>query len=383
MPHGVNSPRFLGFTPTAPRISSGGRFFFHFPKKRFMSTQLDPFDYHLPEELIAQQPADQRDASRLLILKRDAASPEHGTFSDLPDCLREGDLLVMNDTRVFPARLVGNKTTGGKAEILLVHPLNSLNRWEAIVKGVRNVPEGGFVFLPGERKIFLGKKLSAKTREVVWQEPIPLLEYAEHYGKIPLPPYIRRGDDSLRERDRQRYQTVYAKRTGAVAAPTAGLHFTDSMMEKLEAKGVRRTNVTLHVGPGTFLPLEDDNLRLGKLHEEWFEVPQITMEAIRDTKTRGGRVVAVGTTTVRSLEALPETGYENGYAGWTDLFIRPGFRFRFVDALVTNFHLPRSSLLMLVCAFSGTQRVLDTYEEAVKQRYRFFSYGDACFFEKA
>ncbi len=345
--------------------------------------QLDLFHYELPTELIAQQPVERRDESRLMVLEKSASAPIHRKFPKLLDFLRSGDLLVMNDTRVFPARLVGKKTTGGKAEILLVHPLEQPGCWEAIVKGVSKIPEGGEVLLPGDRKMILGQRLSPKTRVVEWKESISLLDYAEEYGKIPLPPYIRREDDSRRAEDRQRYQTVYAKHIGAVAAPTAGLHFTDSMLKALEHKGVRQAKVTLHVGPGTFLPLEDENLRLGKLHKEWFEVPRATIEAIQNTRESGGRVVAVGTTTMRSLESLPDHSYENGYTGWTELFIRPGFRFRFVDALVTNFHLPESSLLMLVCAFSGRERVVKAYEEAVRERYRFFSYGDACFFEKA
>jgi S-adenosylmethionine:tRNA ribosyltransferase-isomerase len=338
--------------------------------------QVADFDYQLPEELIAQAPVTPRDASRLLVLP--ATGPvEHRPFAALPSLLREGDLLVFNDTRVIPARLIGVKEgTGGKVEMLLVDPLGGdlPRRWRAIGKAGKAIREGARLRF-GDLSAVVERVEGEGFYELLLDREGAALEAAmAAAGRLPLPPYIRRAPDAA---DAERYQTVFARRPGSAAAPTAGLHFTPGLLAALEARGVQRTAVTLHVGPGTFLPIRGDTLEGHRMHEERYEVPEAAVEAFEACRARGGRVVAVGTTSVRTLESAFRVGRLHAGSGRTALFVRPGHAFGAVDLLVTNFHLPRSTLLMLVCALGGRQRVLSAYQEAIACRYRFFSYGDA------
>jgi S-adenosylmethionine:tRNA ribosyltransferase-isomerase len=339
--------------------------------------KLSDFDYPLPEELIAQAPVTPRDASRLLVVPPDAP-PRHAAFTDLPGLLDAGDLLVFNDTRVIPARLVGRKPSGGRVELLLCEPLEGGlgRRWRAMGQASKPIREGAVLEFDG---------LAARVDQVEGEgfyvvtldrEGRDLEAALGRAGRIPLPPYVRRAPSA---EDAERYQTVYARAPGSAAAPTAGLHFTPALLERLAARGVLRTAVTLHVGPGTFLPVRGDSIEGHRMHGERYVVPAAAAAAVADARGRGARVVAVGTTSVRTLESAWRDGAVQAGEGRTELFIRPGYRYRAVDALVTNFHLPRSTLLMLVCAFGGTDRVLAAYREAVADRYRFFSYGDAMF----
>ncbi len=338
--------------------------------------QVADFDFELPEALIAQAPVTPRDASRLLVLPP-GGGVEHRTFADLPSLLRAGDLLVFNDTRVIPARLLGVKEgTGGKVEMLLVDPVGGdlPRRWRAIGKAGKAIREGarlrfGDLSAVVERVEGEGFYLLELDREGAALE-----EALAAAGRLPLPPYIRRAPDAA---DAERYQTVFAARPGSAAAPTAGLHFTPEVLARLAERGVERAAVTLHVGPGTFLPIRGDTLEGHRMHEERYEVPPGTAAAFEACRDRGGRIVAVGTTAVRTLESAFHSGRLHAGAGRTDIFIKPGHAFRAVDLLVTNFHLPRSTLLMLVCALGGRDRVLAAYAEAVRCQYRFFSYGDA------
>jgi S-adenosylmethionine:tRNA ribosyltransferase-isomerase len=335
------------------------------------------FDYLLPSSLIAQEPLPQRDASRLLVLDRRTGGTAHRGFADLPALLAAGDLLVVNRSRVIPARLLGQRARGGQAEVLLVRDRGD-GRWEAMVRPGRHLRPGQRVTVDDDLSVVVESealdasglrrvRLLSKRREV---------EAAiERCGRTPLPPYIRRAD---RPSDRERYQTVYARERGSVAAPTAGLHFTAALLERLAAAGVARAEVVLHVGPGTFQPVKAARVEDHRVAAEPYEVPAETAAAIERTRARGARVVAVGTTTVRALEsAASAEGRVEAGAGETELMIAPGHRFRVVDALLTNFHLPRSSLLLLVAAFAGRDAVLRAYGEAVRERYRFYSYGDA------
>jgi S-adenosylmethionine:tRNA ribosyltransferase-isomerase len=350
--------------------------------------KLSDFDYALPEAQIAQEPVTPRDASRLLVLPQDGGPVVHRTFTDLPDLLAPGDLLVFNDTKVIPARLVGTKPSGGRAELLLCDALDGPDarpdglgrRWRALGQASKPIRAG--------TTLSFGGALAARVLEAEGEgffvveldrEGEALLAALEAVGRIPLPPYVRRAPT---EADRERYQTVYARAPGSAAAPTAGLHFTPRVLEALEARGVARTAVTLHVGPGTFLPVRGEDVAKHRMHEERYEVSEGAATELAACRARGGRIVAVGTTTVRTLESAWVPGGAEGARvaagpGRTRLFVRPGHTFRAVDALLTNFHLPRSTLLMLVCALGGTSRVLAAYREAVSAGYRFFSYGDA------
>ena len=343
---------------------------------------VDLFDFELPDALIAQEPAPRRDEARLMVLDRDGGSIAHRRFSDLASQLAPGDLVVLNDTRVLPARLHGRKPTGGAVEMLLVEPANgsaTAGEWRVMLDRSRSIAPGvplefpdGLTVEPIERQGDLWRvRLSAGGEK--------LGAILEARGEMPLPPYIHREEaDPRASLDRERYQTVYAAVPGAVAAPTAGLHFTPETLRALAARGVESAFVTLHVGPGTFLPLRVDRVEDHTMHEERFVVTDAVADAVARTRGRGGRVVAVGTTVARTLEtrAVGSGGVVAG-SGRSSLFIYPGFRFRVVDALVTNFHLPRSTLFMLVCAFAGTERVRAAYREAVREKYRFYSYGDA------
>jgi S-adenosylmethionine:tRNA ribosyltransferase-isomerase len=339
--------------------------------------QLSDFDYPLPDERIAQEPVTPRDAARLLVLPAEGP-PEHRRFTDLEALLDPGDLLVFNDTRVIPARLLGRKESGGRVEILLVEPLEGGlgRRWRALGQASKPIRAGAVLSFDG-----LTARVDAAEGDgfylVALDREGPELEAAlARAGRIPLPPYIRREPTDA---DRDRYQTVFSRAPGSAAAPTAGLHFTDALLARLDARGVERAAVTLHVGPGTFLPVRAERLEDHRMHGEPYEVPPAAARAFAACRARGGRVVAVGTTAVRTLESALHGGVLREGPGRTELFVRPGYRFGAVDALVTNFHLPRSTLLVLACAFGGTERVLAAYREAVSARYRFFSYGDAMF----
>jgi len=334
------------------------------------------FNYDLPEELIAQYPLPERDESRLMVLSRDTGKIQHIKFSRLPEFLSPGDLMVLNNTKVIPARLIGRKErTGGKVEILLLSPKGE-GLWEAMVKRSSRMNPGTKVSFGDGRLVakILGNAES-QGRLVQFEHNGDLRGLLEEFGRPPLPPYIKReAEDS----DKERYQTVYAKNDGAVAAPTAGLHFTEALFHKMEAKGIRKVELTLHVGLGTFLPVRTENVEEHDLHQENFEITAEAARQINETKASGGRVVAVGTTAVRSLESSADAnGHVLPRSGSTGIFIYPGYEFRVVDALVTNFHLPMSTLLMLVSAFAGRQFIMEAYGEAVKERYRFYSYGDA------
>ena len=331
------------------------------------------FHYELPPGLIAQHPLPERSASRLLCLDGATGGLTDRGFRDLPGMLRAGDLLVFNDTRVVPARLHGRKETGGAVEFLVER---ILDEHRALVHARASKP-----WRPGMRVLFaegVEARVLEREGELLRVEfpGVRLLDFLHAHGHVPLPPYIARDDEG---EDRERYQTVYARVPGAVAAPTAGLHFDAAILESLKKKGVQSAYVTLHVGAGTFQPVREDDIRDHVMHGEYVEVGDATCRAVAETRARGGRVVAVGTTAVRSLESAAADGTLRPMAGETALFIYPGYAFKVVDAMVTNFHLPESTLLMLVCAFAGQESVLRAYRHAVEQRYRFFSYGDAMF----
>jgi S-adenosylmethionine:tRNA ribosyltransferase-isomerase len=335
------------------------------------------FDYALPAAAIAQEPAAEREASRLMRLERSSGEIQHHVFGALPDLLAPGDLLVVNRSRVFPARLLGRLKGGGAGEVLLVTPLGP-GRWEALVRPGRRLRRDDLLVVSPDLSVRIeGEAVGPEGRRHV-----QLLAAGgdadaalEHWGHVPLPPYVRRTD---RPEDRERYQTVYARERGSVAAPTAGLHFSHALLERLARRGVRRAELVLHVGPGTFRPVKAERIEDHRVEAEPYAIPPETSQAVRRTRAAGGRVVAVGTTVVRALEtaARPDRQVEPGN-GKTDLVIVPGYRFQVVDALITNFHLPRSSLLLLACAFGGRERVLAAYADAVRQGYRFYSYGDA------
>lgn len=337
---------------------------------------MDPreFDFDLPSELIAQQPMDPRDTSRLMVLRRIQGGTEHRCFSDLPDYLRPGDCLVLNDTRVLPARLIGRKRTGtARAEILLLRPLGD-DRWEVLCRpGRRLQPGTEVVFGQGEMTCRLGPELGEGVREAVFEYRGDFQKRLEEFGRMPLPPYITVDLD-----DQERYQTVYSRETGSAAAPTAGLHFTPRLIDEIKDLGVLVEFLTLHVGLGTFRPIQADRVEDHRMHSEFYRLASEAAERINRARRSGGRLIAVGTTVTRTIETLArDDGRLEAGSGWTDIFIYPGYRFKAVDVMVTNFHLPRSTLLMLVSAFAGRERVLKAYGSAVDARYRFFSFGDA------
>jgi S-adenosylmethionine:tRNA ribosyltransferase-isomerase len=343
------------------------------------------FDFELPAERIAQRPASQRDAARLLVLDRESGALRHRRFSDLVALLQPGDLLVLNDTRVIPARLVGHKPTGGRVELLLVEPVEpgaSGEEWRCLVKASRPpVPGSSIDFGQGfGARVLERDPLGWRVRlEARGERPQELLE---RVGQVPLPPYIRRDDAGPDAADGERYQTVFARQPGAIAAPTAGLHFTEELLQQLEHAGIAHTFVTLHVGPGTFQPVTAQRVEEHRMHPERFEIPADAARAVASARSRSGRVVAVGTTVVRTLESCAAgEGRISPGRDHSSLFIYPGFRFHVVDALITNFHLPRSTLLMLVSAFAGRECVLAAYRQAIEAGYRFYSYGDAMLIE--
>lgn len=332
------------------------------------------FNYFLPAELIAQTPLPERSASRMLRLRGEDGYWEDSRFSDLPAFLNDTDLLVFNDTRVIPARLHGRKPSGGQVEMLLERIQSPHLAW-AQTRASKPLRPDGEILLADALRI----RIRAREEDLFLLESpadLPWAALLERLGEMPLPPYIRRRANAG---DLARYQTVYARRPGAVAAPTAGLHFDQPLLRALDAKGVRRAQVTLHVGAGTFQPVRVEDIREHRMHAEYLEVSAETVAAVAETRARGGRVVAVGTTSLRALESAAQAGALQAFAGETRLFVYPGYAFRVVDALITNFHLPESTLLMLVCAFAGTEQTLAAYRHAVAAGYRFFSYGDAMF----
>ena len=341
--------------------------------------QLSDFRYDLPDELIARYPTAERTASRLLVLDGTTGEVRHHQFTDLLAFLKPGDLLVFNDTRVLPARLWGKKSTGGRLEILVERLLDDATVL-AHIRSSKSPRAGADILLVADEG---GEQVFARAQVIGRRDTLFELRFAEgctamsvmnEIGHMPLPPYIDRADESA---DRDRYQTVYGQKDGAVAAPTAGLHFTEAFIAQCRALGVDTTFVTLHVGAGTFQPVRVDNIAEHKMHAEYIEVNAATCEQVRATRARGGRVIAVGTTSVRSLESASASGAIEPFSGDSEIFIYPGYRFKSVDAMVTNFHLPESTLIMLVSAFAGREHVLNAYRQAVAEHYRFFSYGDA------
>lgn len=338
------------------------------------------FYFDLPEELIAQTPLQQRDSSRLLVLDKTSGQVQHKHFSDILDELREGDCLIMNDSRVLPARLLGSRvhadgTLGGACEVLLLVDRGD-NIWECLVRpGKKLRPSARVSFGDGELTGEIVGEVEGGNRLVKFSYEGIFLEVLERLGQMPLPPYIK---ETLE--DRERYQTVYSRNNGSAAAPTAGLHFTRELMEKIARRGVSIGYVTLHVGLGTFRPVKEDDITAHDMHSEYCVIPQETADLINRTKASGGRVICVGTTSCRTLESWAnEDGSMEAKAGWTNIFIYPGYRFKVLDALITNFHLPESTLIMLVSALAGRENVLGAYRTAVEEKYRFFSFGDAMF----
>lgn len=340
--------------------------------------RLEQFDYFLPPELIAQEPADDRSSSRLLTLDRTSGSIAEDRFAAISELLQPGDLLVVNDTRVIPARLIGVKESGGRVEVFLVRKVNRFGEvWHCLLRASK-APRPGL-------RILLAEGMTATVQEhgdgecwaVDFSPAEGFQDWLERQGMMPLPPYIKRAPEAG---DKERYQTVFAREKGAVAAPTAGLHFTAELLESLKMQGVEVVSLTLHVGLGTFLPVRVDDLREHRMHREYYAIPEVTAAAVNERKRSGGRVVAVGTTVVRALEqAARADGTVSVGEGEADIFIYPGYKFKVVDSLITNFHLPKSTLLMLVSAFAGKELLFRAYAEAVKRKFRFFSYGDAMY----
>ena len=331
------------------------------------------FDFQLPEELIAQTPLERRDASRLLTLDRESGAVGHHHFYDLPRFLRPGDCLVLNDSRVLPARLIGHRPTGGACEVLLLVDKGG-DLWECLVRPGRKLKPGAqVIFGDGQLTATVEEELNDGKRTVRFHYQGIFLEILEQLGRMPLPPYIK-----AELQDQERYQTVYSKVVGSAAAPTAGLHFTPELLEQVGEMGVKVCYVTLHVGLGTFRPVKAEEITDHEMHSEFCQISQETADIINETKRNGGRVICVGTTSCRTVESFAaEDGTMLERSGWTNIFIYPGYKFKVLDALITNFHLPQSTLIMLVSALAGREHVLAAYEEAVREKYRFFSFGDA------
>lgn len=345
--------------------------------KQVTNYKTDDFDFNLPEELIAQVPLENRSASRLMVLDKETQMIEDKTFLDILDELKPNDALVMNDTRVLPARLFGTRIeTGANLEVLLLTNIEG-DRWETLMKPAKKAKIGTAIsFGDGRLTAMVIEELEDGGRILEFKYDGIFLEILEDLGEMPLPPYIKEKLDTA-----ERYQTVYAKENGSAAAPTAGLHFTDEVLEQIKAKGIKIAFLTLHVGLGTFRPVNADDLENHTMHSEYYQLSKETADILNETKEKGGRVVAVGTTSIRTLETIANKfdGKIEADSGWTDIFIKPGYTFQFVDAFLTNFHLPKSTLIMLVSAFLGRDYVLKAYNHAVSEQYRFFSFGDAMF----
>jgi S-adenosylmethionine:tRNA ribosyltransferase-isomerase len=338
-------------------------------------TRVEEFDYNLPPSLIAQYPSPQRGGSHLMVLDRYLGTIEHREFEDISDYFHPGDLLVLNNTRVLPARLIGKKETGGKCEVLLVPSWKGKEGdWDVLIKGAAKIK--------GRTRIHFGRDIYGHVEvekngrgKAVFSDQVDVINILKRIGHVPLPPYIKREDEEL---DRDRYQTVFAEKDGAIAAPTAGLHFTHSLVQSLRDQGVSLSSITLHIGIGTFTPVKVREIEDHVMDAEWVEIPERTAEEIEHTKRRGGRVTAVGTTVTRALESFSDgNGGVRSGKGMTSLFIHPPYPFRVIDGLVTNFHLPKSTLIMLVSAFAGKDLIKKAYKEAIDKKYRFYSYGDA------
>ncbi len=337
--------------------------------------KIEEFDYPLPTSLIAQYPSPRRGQSRLMVLHRDGGAIEHRAFQDLPDFLHAGDLLVTNNTRVLPVRLIGKKETGKRCEVLLIPSRNGTKGvWEALVKDSKKMKPGTRVQF-GEDFYGVVEEVKDGKGKIRFSENVEIIDHLQKIGRIPLPPYIKREEEPL---DRERYQTIFAETDGSIASPTAGLHFTHDLLQSLRAHGVNRTSITLHVGIGTFTPVRTKEIEDHTMESEWIEISAETKQEIERTKQTGGRVIGVGTTTTRALEAFVDSeGQIQSGNGFTSLFIRPPCRFRVIDGLITNFHLPKSTLLMLVSALAEKDFLMKAYQEAVEKKYRFYSYGDA------
>lgn len=338
---------------------------------------LQAYDYDLPLDLIAQYPSESRGEDRLLCVSENKV--KHLQFDNVSTQLRAGDLVVLNNTKVIKARLKGAKDSGGSCDILVERIIDKTNGLEANcqVRVSKPLREGRYVLVSGQKVFSLGRVGQFYRLKF----PIKVVDFLESFGEMPIPPYLERKEVRV---DESRYQTIYGKYDGAVAAPTAGLHVTEELLDQLREKGIRIAELTLHVGAGTFQPVRAENIERHIMHEEWYEIPEATVSLVRSTKEAGARVVAIGTTVVRALESAAQSGTFNddSLSGETSLFIKPGFRFRIVDCLVTNFHLPKSSLLIMVCAFAGYERVMDAYRSAIEEGYQFFSYGDAMWLDK-
>ena len=342
---------------------------------------LEDYQYTLPKELIAQVPSSERDESRMLALNRTKGSIAHEKIASLENHMAEGDVVVLNDTRVVPARLRGRKESGGRVELLVLYPATDQAPYRCLVKSSKPLKRDAILtFANGLRARVCENLVEGQTR-LQFLDDRPLMDILEKAGSVPLPPYIKRNGSPTKVDDSCSYQTVYAKKPGAVAAPTAGLHFTHDLLNRLQEKGVIIVTLTLHVGFGTFQPVRVRDIRQHKLQEEFFEIPRETATAVNQAKDKGKRVMAVGTTTVRALEFSASDGRVVAGSGWCDLLIYPGYRFRVIDRLLTNFHLPGSSLILLVSAWAGRDLLFKAYEEAVRMRYRFYSYGNAMFIE--
>lgn len=336
------------------------------PKSSYFVTD---FDYNLPDNLIAKEPTKTRDSSRLLVVNKDQLSEKK--FSDIIDYIDKNDLLVFNNSKVINARLFGQKLSGGKIEVLVERILDN----ESIIAHVRSnktIKVGLIILLPNDTKVQVTEILNGLFK-LKFECSLNIIQYLDEYGHIPLPVYIKRADNS---QDMDRYQTIYAKPYGSVAAPTAGLHFSPELLDKIEQKGIRTTFITLHVGSGTFKPVSVNEISQHKMHSEYYSVDEKTIELIKQTRSSGGKIIAVGTTSLRTLETIANNGLQSG-DGETDIFITPGYEFKLVDKLITNFHLPKSTLLMLVSAFAGIDNIKNAYRFAIENKYRFFSYGDA------
>ena len=345
-----------------------------YPSRMQQGSRTADYDFHLPPEQIAQSPARRRDESRLMVVHRATGTIEHRRFSDLVELIPPGDLLVVNRTRVFRARLLGLRPSGAPAEVLLLRRVGDGERWEAMVSPGGKLKPGRRVHVAPEFDVVIESITERRTRIVRLECADNAAAMIEAHGHIPLPPYIERSDAA---EDAERYQTEYARESGSVAAPTAGLHFTPELLARLDAHGVQRAEVLLHVGAGTFKPVEVEDPAEHPMHEEWFDIPPVTADAVNSAHARGGKVWAVGTTSVRALESAAHGRSVAAMSGETRIFIRPPYEWQVVDRLITNFHLPRSTLLMLVAAFAGYELTMRAYETAVAEGYRFYSYGDS------
>jgi S-adenosylmethionine:tRNA ribosyltransferase-isomerase len=337
--------------------------------------KVEEFDYALPPSLIAQYPPPERGQSRLMVLRRDSGEIRHRAFQDIPEFLRPGDLLVTNNSRVLPVRLMGQREDGKRCEFLLIPPRNGIQSvWEALVKDSKKMKPGTRVRF-GEDFYAIVEEVKNGKGKLRFPDTVAVTAHLQETGRIPLPPYIKREDEPL---DRERYQTIFAENDGSIACPTAGLHFTQDLVLSLRALGVKMTSITLHVGVGTFAPVRTEQVEEHSMESEWIEISEETRQVIEQTRRRGGRIIAVGTTTTRALESFVDReGHLQSGDGFTSLFIHPPYRFRVIDGLITNFHLPKSTLVMLVSAWAGKDFLMKAYLEAVEKEYRFYSYGDA------